>query len=210
MKAGSDRDPARRRAGRPTGGDAATTRATILDAAVRCFAERGYEGTSTRDIAARAGLTHGTVYFYFPAKPDLYQEAYAHTMTLVLAEYQKAAEGKESLQAAMLSIIDTGARIIMERPESVTLVVRYRTDAVYAGQVQGTKGIRDLLARLTRQAVANGEIDIATGRQLTEAFAVMTWGMSVVGLGNPKALKTAVLGLKHLVRGGFATVAEPA
>ncbi len=43
-------------------------RAQILDAARRCFLERGYQGTRVEDIADVAGLSKGAVYFHFESK----------------------------------------------------------------------------------------------------------------------------------------------
>jgi AcrR family transcriptional regulator len=43
-------------------------RAQILEAARRCFLERGYQGTRVEDIARAAGLSKGAVYFHFESK----------------------------------------------------------------------------------------------------------------------------------------------
>jgi len=48
--------------------DAAGTRGRILAIAAELFAERGYAGTSIRDIAERLGVTKAAVYYHFPAK----------------------------------------------------------------------------------------------------------------------------------------------
>ena len=45
----------------------------ILDAALACFAERGFAATRLDDVAARAGITKGTLYLYFPSKEDLFK-----------------------------------------------------------------------------------------------------------------------------------------
>lgn len=50
--------------------DSASRRAQILDAAVRYFAEVGFEGP-TRDLARRAGVTQALLYRYFPSKAAL-------------------------------------------------------------------------------------------------------------------------------------------
>lgn len=47
------------------------TRAQILDAAMRQFAVSGYRGSSLRDIAAQAGLTHPGLLYHFPTKASL-------------------------------------------------------------------------------------------------------------------------------------------
>ena len=43
----------------------------ILSAATQLFARRGYASTSVGDIARRARLAVGTLYNYFPSKPEI-------------------------------------------------------------------------------------------------------------------------------------------
>jgi AcrR family transcriptional regulator len=52
---------------------ATTYRSLIVDAAERLFAERGYEGTRIQDIAAKSGLSLGTLYSVFAGKSDVYE-----------------------------------------------------------------------------------------------------------------------------------------
>src|SRR5207253_1754397 len=52
-----------------------STRDAILDAAERCFADRGFAGVSMREIAAEAGLRNqATLYHHFTDKRPLYTE----------------------------------------------------------------------------------------------------------------------------------------
>lgn len=44
----------------------------ILQAALECFAENGFEGTRLDDVARRAGITKGTIYVYFANKEQLF------------------------------------------------------------------------------------------------------------------------------------------
>ena len=53
--------------------NATRSRAAILDAAERLFAERGYDATSLHDVGAAAGVSRGTPGYFFGSKPDLYQ-----------------------------------------------------------------------------------------------------------------------------------------
>jgi AcrR family transcriptional regulator len=54
------------------------TRARIVDAAVESFAELGFDASSTRDIARRAGVTQGLLTYYFASKDDLWRAAADH------------------------------------------------------------------------------------------------------------------------------------
>ncbi|HKC49666.1 MAG TPA: helix-turn-helix domain-containing protein, partial [Myxococcota bacterium] len=71
------RGTARARRTRPAGKPArrrapAASRDAILDAALRCFAKRGYHETSVDDIAARARLSKGAIYWHFAGKRELF------------------------------------------------------------------------------------------------------------------------------------------
>ena len=50
------------------------TRLRILDAAARLFRERGYGGTSQRDIAAACGMQAGSLYYHFASKEAVLAE----------------------------------------------------------------------------------------------------------------------------------------
>jgi AcrR family transcriptional regulator len=54
----------------------------ILNAALDLFQERGYEATTMRAIADRAGVSLGGSYHYFPSKEHLVLEFYRHTHEL--------------------------------------------------------------------------------------------------------------------------------
>jgi len=55
------------------------TRVQILDAALALFREHGYEGTTMRAIARRAGVSLGNAYYYFRSKEHLIQAFYERT-----------------------------------------------------------------------------------------------------------------------------------
>jgi AcrR family transcriptional regulator len=52
------------------------TRQRIQDSALELFASKGYEGTTMRDIAARAGCSPGLAYRYFSSKEEMVLELY--------------------------------------------------------------------------------------------------------------------------------------
>ncbi|MEM9035581.1 MAG: helix-turn-helix domain-containing protein [Actinomycetota bacterium] len=51
------------------------TRARIVEAAIEAFADRGFDGATTRDIATRAGTNQGLVSYHFETKADLWRAA---------------------------------------------------------------------------------------------------------------------------------------
>ncbi|MBI5494452.1 MAG: TetR/AcrR family transcriptional regulator [Deltaproteobacteria bacterium] len=70
---------------RPANVDAAVTRERILDAALDLFAEKGFYGTTMRQIGAAAGITGGALYHHFDSKEAILLTLLERTKTLVLS-----------------------------------------------------------------------------------------------------------------------------
>jgi len=81
---------------------AAERRDTILDAAQIEFADGGYAGTSTEDIARRAGISQPYLFRLFGTKKELFMATIERCMRGTLEMMQSAAaglKGEEALQA---------------------------------------------------------------------------------------------------------------
>jgi AcrR family transcriptional regulator len=68
----------------------AETRRRLLDATVACLYERGYAGTTTTEIATRAGVSRGAQLHHFPKKDELVVSALEHVLALRLTELAHA------------------------------------------------------------------------------------------------------------------------
>jgi AcrR family transcriptional regulator len=64
----------------------AETRRRLLDATLACLYERGYAGTTTTEIASRAGVSRGAQLHHFPKKDELVVSALEHVFALRLTE----------------------------------------------------------------------------------------------------------------------------
>lgn len=88
---------ARRKAERP---------AEILDAAFEEFVKNGYAATRLEDVAARAGVTKGTIYFYFETKERVFEEMIRHTAQAFLPDLERyVSELKGSYTARLRDLI---------------------------------------------------------------------------------------------------------
>src|SRR4051794_26919916 len=74
-------------------------REEILDAALEEFAERGYHGASTEDIARRAGISQPYVFRLFGTKKELFRAVAVRCLRETLEMFQRAAEGKRGGEA---------------------------------------------------------------------------------------------------------------
>ncbi|HLX20804.1 MAG TPA: TetR/AcrR family transcriptional regulator [Gaiellaceae bacterium] len=71
----------------------------VLDAALIEFAERGLAGTSTEDIARRAGISQPYLFRLFGTKKELFKATVNRCFRETLEMFQRAAEGKRGEDA---------------------------------------------------------------------------------------------------------------
>lgn len=95
------------------------TRLRILNAAATLFRDRGYKATTLRDIAERAKLGAGSMYYYFSSKEQMVQEVLDRGITVIdesvrskvklLSDQASAAEQiREALRAHLRALLQTG------------------------------------------------------------------------------------------------------
>ncbi|MGA0611933.1 TetR/AcrR family transcriptional regulator [Caldimonas sp. KR1-144] len=58
----------------------------LLDAALELFVEKGFAATRTEEVAARAGVSKGTLYLYYPSKEDLLKAVILRNISGEIAE----------------------------------------------------------------------------------------------------------------------------
>jgi AcrR family transcriptional regulator len=69
------------------------TRLKIFEAAVGLIAEQGFSGTTVDQIAERAGVAKGTVFYNFTSKTALFEELLRYGVGLLARESREAVKG---------------------------------------------------------------------------------------------------------------------
>ena len=82
-----------------------TSRAAIFGAALELFQERGYDATTMRAVAERAGVSLGSSYHYFASKEHLVLEFYRHTHQLHLAAVAPLLARERDLAARLRGVM---------------------------------------------------------------------------------------------------------
>ncbi len=81
------------------------TRRRILETALELFRERGYEEATMRRIAARAGVSLGSAYYYFRSKEHLIQAYYGRSHVEHLNACAELLEREKKLEPRLLGVM---------------------------------------------------------------------------------------------------------
>jgi TetR/AcrR family transcriptional regulator len=74
----------------------------LLDAALDLFVEKGFAATRSEEVAARAGVSKGTLFLYFPSKEELFKAVVRENMSGRFAEWNDEFERFEGSTADMV------------------------------------------------------------------------------------------------------------
>jgi TetR/AcrR family transcriptional regulator len=110
------------------------SRAAILDAAERLFAEQGYDATSLNQVGAAAGVSRGTPGYFFGSKAELYQAVLDRSFTEVRDAVRKgrarALASNESPETILAGAVSDYFDFLAARPNFIRLIEREALNGV--------------------------------------------------------------------------------
>ncbi|GAQ54200.1 TetR/AcrR family transcriptional regulator [Streptomyces acidiscabies] len=88
----------------------AATRQKLYEAAVTLIAEQGFSATTVDEIAERAGVAKGTVYYNFASKSVLFEELLRHGVGLLTASLREASQRSARAGGTRVDALDAMIR----------------------------------------------------------------------------------------------------
>jgi len=110
------------------------TRDRVLAVALPLFADRGYRGTSLRDIARRIGIKAPSLLHHFPSKQQLYLAVLDRIFEGMEAAAQSVATGKGTRQERLVQTIQDAIDYIAKHPDSMKLLWKEMADESGVGR----------------------------------------------------------------------------
>jgi AcrR family transcriptional regulator len=102
-------------------------REQVIAAAIREFAEQGYQAASTAAIARRAGISQPYIYALFPSKQDLFIVVHDHVMERIRQTFEKAASGGSTPEEKLDRMGEVYPTLIADRYALLAQLQTYAT-----------------------------------------------------------------------------------
>lgn len=171
-------------------------RARVLDAARGVFAERGFAGASTDQVAAAAGFTKGAVYSNFGSKDELFLALMAAEAGARVAAVERALVGTTDLPGALAAV---GDELAARDPAWQLLYLEFwqravRDPGVRTAFVASRRELRARVAEVVERFLAAhpGHTGWDAGR-LTVVLLALTHGLALEALPDPDAVPDDLL-----------------
>ena len=129
----------------------------LLTGAIDAFAERGFQATTTRDIASRAGMSPAALYVHYPSKERLLFEIslYGHRAALDVLRDADAGDSPRDRLAGMVSAFTTWHA----EHHTIARVVQYELAALTPEHLAEVATIRRAISTQIEQALTDGISD---------------------------------------------------
>lgn len=194
------------RLGRPPASSAAETRLRILEVACDLFSSHGYGVTTNKDVAVKAGITTGALYYYFDSKVDMYLAVFDHIQEQINARFREVLEGEDTFDGAIRAILEASYLMNVEDPSLARFQGAARTDrarhpelldALPTAPGEGSRFIPGLIDLGLR----TGEIAPERKAQVAAVLRTVFVGLVDALSTNPAEQRVAIDGLHALLDG---------
>jgi AcrR family transcriptional regulator len=181
---------------------AEATRARLLAAAVSAFAERGYHATTTRDIAAAAGMSPAALYVHHASKEELLYEiarrGHAEVLAALGAAVSAGSAGPARSPGSAVSAGDGDAAGLLRatvyafaefhvRSHTSARVINFELAALtpehYAEIHAARREIEQTFRRIIERGIGAGSFDLADARM--PALAIVSLGVDITRWYHP-------------------------
>ena len=155
------------------------TRVAATKAAAAEFAEKGYHGASTREIAARLGVKQGSLYYYFGSKEDALLEVCLYGIRDYVQRMRGIAANDQPFEAKLLATVSSHLWSYRSTDEALKV---YNDERLYLPEEKRRQlkelgsSYREQLEGVFADAVESGEIR----NSIDPRFAAQT----VIGICN--------------------------
>jgi len=191
-------------------------RHSLLGAAARLIAERGYRGMTVNEIVARAGLSKGTFYWYFSCKDDVLfavLEEHIDRPLYELIELLKTAPAEHDMapeaSRRLLELLERGRETVLLEREYQLLAIR--EPRLRARYLKRQAALREALAAgLDARAQQLGAPPFSTPTSdVATAYLALASSLAVERLIDPGTVSDDLLGdIVALVYQGLVARAE--
>ncbi len=139
------------------------TRKIILEASLKLFSRKGYEGTSLSEICKATGLTKGALYWHFENKRVLYFEMMAEVIETFKVEFFKIIDQHTDSFSKLKMIYTRFVELVTENEKIKELMNLYIIDLHFLENSEEERHIwqwydENLIAEYFTQAIDNGNI----------------------------------------------------
>jgi AcrR family transcriptional regulator len=195
-----------RKLGRPPASSSADRRERIVEVAIEAFAELGWEMTTNKVVAAKAGITSGALYHYFDSKLDMFLAAHSYVLDVISERFAAAMTSSGTFAGQFGAVLEAAYELNCRNPMLARFLGSSRVDLARHEDlwqhVASRRSRTDVIAtRLVDSGVATGEIDPSRRAEAAAFIRTTLVGLTDAVSSDLTQHRAAIDGVRALLDG---------
>jgi AcrR family transcriptional regulator len=177
----------------------ATRKHQILDAAMVVFARLGFHEARMDDIVQEAGLSKGTLYWYFKSKEEIITVISQQLFTTDIEQVERLLNAEGTVSERLQQLIRSRVQGMQEKSDVVAILFEFYAAALHQDGVRQSiktyfQNFHEVLVALIQQGIERGEFRPVDALAAATALDAVFEGLIVRWLIDPDAVQWASLG----------------
>jgi AcrR family transcriptional regulator len=158
------------------------TRRKIYEAAMELFREKGFEETTMRDIAAKAGVALGGAYYYFSSKDAIVLAFYREMQETSTPLVGGALTDKKKLKERIRAVLDQRLKLLAPNRKFCAALFRHAPDGAdpLSPFSEESRLIRDAAIEQMRVAIEGGDVKIPADLKPRLPYLLWLYQMALI------------------------------
>ena len=168
--------------------------AQIVEAAIAVFSRLGFHKARMDDIAREAGVSKGTLYWYFESKDAITKALLQHLFEQEVQEVTTVLAAEGSVSERLLVLTQQLAGRLEEQEKLIPIIHEFYATASRDPTVQHTlagynQAYRELLAAHIRQGIERGEFHLSDAEAAATIIGAIIEGLALLWMIDPQTVR---------------------
>jgi len=167
------------------------TRLNILEAALECFAQRGYGATGVAEICKRAGVTKGAFYYHFPSKQAVFLELFNRWLEGIGEQLAEARSEATNVPEGLLRMATRAQSVFDTAGGQLPMFLEFWTEAQHDSVIRKViiapyRHYRDYFSEIIRAGIEEHTLKSVDPDVAAQVMVSLAMGLVLQGVLDPK------------------------